>query len=702
MGMIVTRLQSTWNVVEGFSLKFITPSLLALREGMIWLLPCLMLSSFFLFFASMGEFVFGRRTEWVTSLYAIHGSIASFFPFLMTAALSYVLAMQWKLPRPPVALLSVLYLVVIGEVLPNQQSVQTFNIIIAIITPLYATPILASLLKLGSLKITRSNSGGKIVKESLNLVLPATITGVIVMVVNSLIFTGLTGNHLLSAVYLDYANEPYTFGMVFAALNSTLWFIGIHGYYALLPLVDYLQEATNLSYSTFLAGSTGPYPMNLSFMGSFVFIGGSGATLSLVVALLVFSEQKALQVIALASIPIGLINVNEILLFGLPIIFNPRLFFPFLLVPIVNVCTSMFAIQSGWVSVPVVSVPFNSPVLINAWISTNGDVGALGLQLFNVLIGTLIYLPAVRGLNKVYANRKIDFPFLDTTYTRRQEEAETLREDPIAIAQSEEKKAKSLEDQLEVISHKEFCMEYQPQICSLTGKVVGCEALVRATSSSGELVYPGAFIPWLEEAGLMKDLDVWVFKQVAKDIQIWNKSGNRTSVSINISPETLVTEDVMTPILKAIKPVASQINIEITEETLLVDEQKLMMSFNRLQNLGVKVYIDDFGTGFSSLSYLNRFSIDAIKIDRSFVLALSSEKGRKVFTSILSIATRLDISVVVEGVETLEQLSFIPKSDTISVQGWYYSRSLPSQSYREYCQLNEQLTPDNAQDVSAS
>ncbi|MEF1292114.1 EAL domain-containing protein, partial [Vibrio sp. M260118] len=93
--------------------------------------------------------------------------------------------------------------------------------------------------------------------------------------------------------------------------------------------------------------------------------------------------------------------------------------------------------------------------------------------------------------------------------------------------------------------------------------------------------------------------------------------------------------------------------------------------------LGIKIHIDDSGTGYSSLSYLNQFSIDCIKVDRSFVLALNSDKGAKVFGSILSIAQQLELEVIVEGVETKEQLAHIPNSQHIKVQGWYYSKSLP-------------------------
>ncbi|WP_394144724.1 PTS sugar transporter subunit IIC/EAL domain-containing protein [Vibrio atypicus] len=662
----------------------IMPSLQAIREGMVWLIPCLMISSFALFFASIGEFIAGYRYPWIEHFYSLHNAIAEFFPYLMTSTISYVLAMRWRLPRPPIALLMVTFLVVVSYVIPEEQTVLTFHIILAIITPLYAIPVLAYLLRFDALKLTRTESAGQIVKESLNLVIPAILTSFVVLAANFVVVSTLSDIEFLSLLSVDYANSPTLFGVTFAALNSTLWFLGVHGYYALLPMVELLQEASNLNYSTILAGGSAQYHMNLSFMGSFVFIGGSGATFSLVVALLVFAKQRSLKLIALASIPIGLLNINEILLFGLPIIFNPRLFLPFLLVPISNVMISMVAVSFGIVSSPSVSVPFNSPILLNAWMATDGDISAVFLQLFNIAVGVVIYYPAVNAMNIAKQRADIHLSAFDTSYTRREEEARMLMDDPIAQANQREKQALRVEQELEQIGQRDFCLEYQPQVSSVTGKTVGCEALIRSVSAQGKLQYPNTFLPWLEEAGLMKDVDLWVFKQVVNDLQEMQSHGIYLPVSVNVTADILVDQDYMNQLVKVISPYARFIHIEITEETLLSDETLVAAAFNRLHQMGVKVHIDDFGTGFSSLSYLNKFDVDVLKVDRSFVLALVTGKGRKVFGSILSIAKELGLEVVVEGVESQEQLDLIPKEQSIAVQGWYYAKSLPINRLIEY------------------
>lgn len=558
--------------------------------------------------------------------------------------------------------------------------------------------MIAYLFSLKALHVTSSESAGAMVKESLNLVLPAIITLAVVILVNFVIIEALSifsFDHLLT---FDYANNPYIFGSVFAVLNSTLWFLGIHGYYALLPMVELLQQASDLTYSTVAAGGTAPYVMNLSFMGTFVFIGGSGSTLSLVIALLLFSRQKTLRLIAIASIPIGLINVNEILLFGLPIIFNPRLFLPFLLAPLANVIIGLTAVNLGWVPIPSVSVPFNAPVLVNALIATHGDWHSVALQALNLAVGILIYLPAVKATNKVLGEREIRIASLDTTYMRRQEEAKTLTDDPIILAQQKEHHQARVEKQIQNMSQKEFCLEYQPQVTKHSGAVVGCEALVRAMDDQGNLLPPSSFLPWLESAGLMKDMDLWVFKRVAKDIVYWNQLGIYVPVSVNITPRTLVDDEYLEKIISAIGEVSDQIHVEITEETLLVEEQALQRALERLHAIKVKIYIDDFGTGYSSLSYLNRFDIDAIKIDRSFVLALDTQRGRKVFASLQSVATELDLAVVVEGVETQQQLDAITDHPNLSIQGWLFSRSLKPEDFINYVQASPAIT--QAQRVS--
>jgi len=156
---------------------------------------------------------------------------------------------------------------------------------------------------------------------------------------------------------------------------------GIHGANVLHPLMMQLTETS----------SAGLGIVNESFLGAFVFMGGCGATFSLIVSVLIFSRSKTLRLLAVASIPIGLLNVNELLLFGLPIILNSRMLIPFFVVPIVNVVVALAVIGFGWVAIPSADIPLNCLIGFNAYVASHNDMHAVALQLFNIMLGSMIY-----------------------------------------------------------------------------------------------------------------------------------------------------------------------------------------------------------------------------------------------------------------------------------------------------------------------
>lgn len=127
---------------ESFT-KHLWSSLLALREGMLWTVPCLMLSSIVLFIAAIGDFFHSERPVWVELSFTVYSELTAIFPILLTASISSILAMQYRLPRPPVALLSIAYLVVVQELIPDEQVMVMYSVIMAIVTPLYFVPILS-------------------------------------------------------------------------------------------------------------------------------------------------------------------------------------------------------------------------------------------------------------------------------------------------------------------------------------------------------------------------------------------------------------------------------------------------------------------------------------------------------------------------------------------------------------------------------
>ena len=208
------------------------------------------------------------------------------------------------------------------------------------------------------------------------------------------------------------------------------------------------------------------------------------------------------------------------------------------------------------------------------------------------------------------------------------------------------------------------------------GRCTGCEALLRATGPEGTQQAPLEFLRWLAQADLMREVDLWVAKQAVLQCHAWRKAGFTLPLTVNVTSGTLTSESYLDKLVKVLEQAQGQVSVELTEDALVEDAEALHTAFDRLHGIGCKVYIDDFGTGYSALSYLHQFEIDAVKIDRSFVLAQSSARGAQVMGGLLRFCEALDLQIIVEGVETQEQLAALESSAEIIVQGWFYSKAL--------------------------
>ena len=200
---------------------------------------------------------------------------------------------------------------------------------------------------------------------------------------------------------------------------------------------------------------------------------------------------------------------------------------------------------------------------------------------------------------------------------------------------------------------------------------------MRARDSQGTVHSPWEFLQWLAHARLMPDVDVWVASQAVRQYQKWQKMGFELPMTINISSTTLKDAAYGDRLVEILRQARGQVSVEITEDALVSDIPATRQTIQKLQAMGAKVYLDDFGTGFSALSYLHQFPVDFIKIDRSFVVAQHDPKGAQVLTGMLRFCEALDLGVVVEGVETAEQLAFLSNGPELFIQGWYFSKALP-------------------------
>ncbi len=663
------------------------PTLRAIRDGLLGVVPCLILSATLLLISVCLQMA-GAEAELVEVFALLHTRITSVIPYLVTASIAYMIAIQLHLPRLPVLFLNVTYLICVGQLMEQfNGAARMVFLLSAVLIPIWATRALARLHTMPWCQLTRAEGAGSQVRDALNFIIPGMLVAGLVMLVMLGVILALPDPKWINYyLFLDAANDPYEVGLTYSILNSLLWFFGVHGYHALLPVLEGLNQTLQLNHSTVMAGGSGlEYPMNTSFLGAFVFIGGSGSTLGLALALLVSTRVKPLRVLALASLPFAVMNVNELLLFGLPIIFNPRLLIPFVLAPAANVLLGLSVIHAGWVQAPFMDVPFNSPIILNAYLATGGEGAAVLLQLASILLCLLIYRPFVKGLEARFGEgQDTMLRSIETLFSRRFEEAQYHSQDPVTEGIRERHSKLQLQRDLGELGDFEFLLEYQPQVEPATGRVTGVEALVRAENSEGRVLSPAQFLPHLENGGVIKTLDIWVAEEACRQADEWVDMGFSFQVSINLSSEGLCSPEVIDVLTNRLAECHGHMAIEITEEALSASPELVRQHIERIRSLDVPVHIDDFGTGFSSLGYLSQYPIDVIKIDRCFVSALDSDKGRKVFNGILSFAEALELGVIVEGVETGQQLEYVLQADHASVQGWFYSKSLRSAEIPEF------------------
>jgi diguanylate cyclase (GGDEF)-like protein len=240
-------------------------------------------------------------------------------------------------------------------------------------------------------------------------------------------------------------------------------------------------------------------------------------------------------------------------------------------------------------------------------------------------------------------------------------------------------------DLRKAIHTSQFENHYQPIVRLDTAAVVGFEALIRWPHPQQGMVYPGTFIATAEETGLIIPITRLTLELACRDLQGWQRIlGHETelSVSVNISSRHFLLPSLLGDLRDALEASAlapDLLKLEITETALMVDSEETMRLAQRLREFGIRLVIDDFGTGYSSLSYLQRLPIDTLKIDRSFISKIldQPEGNRNIVEAIVSLAHKLGMTVVAEGIETPEQYAALRDMGCELGQGYLFSPPIP-------------------------
>ncbi len=238
------------------------------------------------------------------------------------------------------------------------------------------------------------------------------------------------------------------------------------------------------------------------------------------------------------------------------------------------------------------------------------------------------------------------------------------------------------------IEKNELMLYYQPKYNLASSRCWGMEALVRWDHPEKGLILPDEFIPLAEETGLIVQLDQWVIRNACEQLSRWKQQGYAASnLSINVSARHFQEQTLTQLVQQVLEDTglnATEIEIELTESTLVNNHANARAVLNNLHNMGLRIALDDFGTGYASMAYLKDFPIDTVKIDRSFVWGIPEDKeNMAIVKAIVGLADSLDLALIAEGIETKEQVSFLNSIGCSHGQGYYWSKPVSALHFEQ-------------------
>jgi diguanylate cyclase (GGDEF)-like protein len=294
-------------------------------------------------------------------------------------------------------------------------------------------------------------------------------------------------------------------------------------------------------------------------------------------------------------------------------------------------------------------------------------------------VGVAIAMPDGREAGDLLRNADL------AMYQAKAEGKATFRMFEPALAERMEARRVLEADLRHALEAGQFELHYQPLLDARSGEVTGAEALVRWRHPERGLVPPSDFIPICEETGLIAPLGEWVLRTACADAARWP---NNIRVAVNLSPVQFRDDGLVGRITAALAGAglpAHRLEVEVTEGVLLDDEERTLQVLTALRAIGVGVAMDDFGTGYASLSYLRRFPFSKLKVDRSFVRQLPGDaESAAIMRAILTMAGSIGMTTTIEGVETAEQYAFVAAERCGQIQGYFVSRPVPNAAFVDF------------------
>ena len=678
------------------------PLLLAVRNGFTYMIPLVLIGSFALVLLSLPIDAYQRvmtdifGDSWRNILLYIRDGTFNSFSLIAVICISYAYTREineYKDYVSPIisAVTSLASFAALSGIYEESFSLAHFGVVgifIALLVALLSSELFRRLTAVKFFRVRMFTDGANPnFNNAISLFVPAAVTVTVFALLNEGLsyFLGISDIQTFISDSLlrlfSHVNSDFGRGLLFIVLIHVFWIFGIHGSNMLESVaqgifVPALQINQNLA-----AAALQPTEVfTKTFFDTFVLMGGCGSMICLILAVLFSGGVKSQSRLARLSIIPVLFNINELMVFGIPVVLNPVFVIPFLCVPVIMTVLSYGVMQLGLVPLTLRQVEWTTPVFLSGYISTGSVAGSL-LQLVNLVIGTLCYMPFVRLSEKSYQAQK-------NTNLKKIIDAFTLSEERGMVSSllsrhdSVGSIARSLTADLEHdLANNAVALYYQP-IVDKDEKVVRLEALLRWKHKSYGFIYPPLIIALAEEAQIMSRLGDWILDRACCDLDAFKKAGfEELTVCVNISAVQLEDDhfiDALSRTLSRYQLNPYNFEIEITESLALRVNRKIKGLIDTINTLGVKLSMDDFGMGHSSLMYLKEYNFDTVKLDGALVRELLHNKScENIISSIVALGRTLNYHVVAEFVETAEQRALLLELGCELFQGYLYSKAVP-------------------------
>lgn len=588
----------------------------------------------------------------------------SAFPILMVCAVSYHIARVYEI-NLLAAVVHSLTLFFCAHAFQSDAYLATrVDLLNVILLPIVSTLVLAKIItcfdRAWSPRITINQNLMDAYRYTPAFVLGFTISLIVMLLFD---WSMLQLINKLAEVFTPYQWTTEALLLMRTIFAPLLFFFGLHG-----------ENMLDLSFGGDYL--TNPICQNLTaktFYDLFVTLGGTGACLALAIAIMRYKKDKHASNLTKISLPFLAFNISEILVYGLPIMLNRKLFFPFIAIPIINffiayLCVNVFGLfyfngkDVAWVT----------PIFINGFMVTDQGWDVPLLQAVLLLIDVKIYFKFVEKYLKTQSSNEQMLRLgnaLNIASSLNLKQESNFREAQSLIISAHIKTSQAVD----LVVHNQLELHYQPKIDVQNHTCQQFEALLRLRLKDGSL-RDGSFLTTLEQAGLSPIIDLWVCNQVSLDIQKWADQGFHPLVSVNLHPDSLNDRENIEKIIRLLPN--QQVGFEILEKAY-IENQMAFENIQWLKNAGFALSIDDFGSGYSALCTLSTIPATYIKLDKYLIDKANTEKGQLLYLHVVRLCRDMGFKIVAEGVETEEQFKFMQLAGVDIVQGWYFAKAMP-------------------------